>query len=86
MGLVYRCGNRALYFQAGGDMDPWVDPHPWQSTTDQSTSATTSGLATTYPTTSARRMKNTHVLDQSDETEFDVADDIQHARWIQKPT
>lgn len=64
-------------------MDAWVDPHPWQASASSSTSTIPGGATSTAPSSTARRMKNTHVLDQSDETEFDVADETQHAKWIQ---
>ena len=81
LGLVYRCANKVIFFQAGGDIDKWEDPHPWETPSSPTTPVGTGTSSTTLTTT--RRMKNTHVLDQADETEFDVADDGQRSKWLQ---
>ena len=84
VGLVYRCANKIVFFQAGGDIDKWEDPHPWESqTTTSATAGTTTASTTAMASSPTRRMKNTHVLDQADETEFDVADDGQRSKWLQ---
>lgn len=86
VGLVYRCAKRMLHLAAGGSVDNWVDPHPWE-TTAPPVGLLPSALATS--TTSGgggevRKMKFVNVLDQSDESEFFVLDEATKASFVQR--
>ena len=79
VGLVFRAARRNLFLQAGGDPIQWMDPNPWETTplTSPSTSPTASGSHSVE-----RKMKFVNVLDQADESEFNVIDDKAHARLM----
>ena len=79
VGLVFRAARRNLFVQSGGDPKQWIDPNPWETTS--STSPPTSPTATSSHTME-RKMKFVNVLDQSDESEFNIIDDRIHAKLM----
>ena len=81
VGLIYRAARRALFIQGGGDVNQWVDPNPWES---QGPTSSATSLPAPSTTPNEVKMKFTHILDQSDDSEFQIVTDIVKAKWMQK--
>ena len=81
VGLVYRAARRPLFVQGGGDASQWIDPNPWES---QGTTPSTTSLPAPSTSSNEVKMKFTHILDQSDDSEFQIVTDMVKARWMQR--
>ena len=82
VGLVYRLCRRVLHLREGGNWETWEDVDPWQSVPTTPTRETRSTGSS--PGTSERKMKLSSILDQSDDTEFQVLPENMRARWLQQ--
>jgi hypothetical protein len=82
LGLVYRLAKRKQHVDSGLDLNLWIDPDPW---------ATSSPAALTLPTGdnvdqtkgTERKLKFANFLDQADDSEFTVASETQKQVWLQ---
>ena len=82
VGLVYRAARRLLFIEGGGDVRHWVDPNPWESQT--TTPSPTTLTAPSATVSNEVKMKFTHILDQADDSEFQIVADTVKARWMQR--
>ena len=86
VGLVYRLCRRILFLREGGNWDNWEDVDPWQAQ-PQATSTPTKEVTTSSSTaggTPERKLKLSNVLDQSDDSEFQVLPEGMRAKWHQQ--
>ena len=82
VGLVCRLCRRVLHLREGGNWETWEDVDPWQSVPTTPTRETRPTGSS--PGTSERKMKLSSILDQSDDTEFQVLPENMRARWLQQ--
>ena len=79
LGCVYRLARRKVHVDSGLPLEQWVDPDPWNAAPLTPTPVTPVAAASTTP---ERKMKYTTVLDQGDESEFQVLPESQKAMWL----
>ena len=84
LGLVYRLARRKWHSANGLDINHWIDPDPWNpSAGNASSSSMAPPAAPSNPTVGERKMKFASVLDQADETEFQIAPESQRQAWLE---
>ena len=86
VGLVYRLSRRILHLREGGNWDTWEDTDPWQAaktpgTPPREARATGGGGSTPTP---ERKLKLSSILDQGDDSEFQVLPEAMRAKWHQQ--
>ena len=83
VGLVYRLCRRLLHLREGGNWDTWEDADPWQAQPPTS-SPTRATSPTSMGSTPERKLKISTVIDQGDDSEFQVLPETMRAAWYQK--
>ena len=83
LGLSYRLANRKVYAESGRDLAEWKDPDPWALEEQPAAKGASESKGDAKVLGPDRKMKFVHVLDQSDESEFHIASEVQKQAWLE---
>lgn len=79
LGLVYRAAKRWAFVESGGAVQDWKDQNPWEETAVEDVTK-----ASVSVTSTERKLKYGHFLDQQDEGEFICFGEDMRAHWYNR--